>query len=142
MTNISKQALQKDVQEKLFDQFTSLFMVTQKKQMSALFNALFTESEKIMFIKRVAVVFMLSQDCSTYTIAKTLHVSDKTARDTRVKYENGTFDQIEKLLKRKNFDAQKFWTVVEVLLNGGLPSRAGSERWKHVPGMGARPPKR
>ena len=129
MTNVSKRKLKKETEQQLFSQFTSVFGNAPQKQQSELFMALFTETERIMFIKRLAVVFLLTEKYSTYSIAKTLLVSDATVRSVKASFLEGKYDPIVFSMKQKTFDKQKFWKTVEVLLRGGLPPR-GRGRWK------------
>lgn len=129
MTNISKNKLPKKSEVKLFSQFTKLFAVADEKLLADMFEALFTEAEKIMFIKRLAIILLLSRKCSNYRISKTLHISDSTVRDIKQKFLKGHYDVLVKSVNNKKFDTKKFWTTVEVLLSAGLPPR-GRGRWK------------
>jgi len=132
MTNVSKNKLDGATQQKLFAQFGALFAQSNQKHITNLFEALFTDSEKIMFMKRLAVILMIAEGHSTYTVAKALHVSDKTARDIKVKLLLGSYDDIIKATKHKNFDNKKFWASVEILLRLGMPSYSGKDRWKSL----------
>ena len=129
MTNISKRTLDKNTQKQLFMQFTQMFVSADDDLMPKMFEALFTESEKIMFIKRVAIVILLTEDYSPYAIAKRLCVSDKTVRDIKVQVKAGRYDAFIKVTRKKSFDKDKFWDTLEVLFRGGLPPM-GKDRWK------------
>lgn len=129
MTRISKQTLNQKTEKQLFSQFISLFSVANEKQHEALFSAIFTEAEKTMFIKRMAIVLLLLEEYSTYRIAKTLIVSDSTVRSIRAQYHSGRFDSVVGLMRKKAFDKEKFWKTIELLLRCGLPPR-GRGRWK------------
>jgi len=129
MTNISKRTLDKNIQKQLFAQFTQMFVSADNDLMARMFEALFTESEKMMFIKRVAIVILIAEDYSAYTIAKTLCVSDKTVRDIKKQAKAGKYDVFINVTREKSFDKDKFWDTLEVLFRGGLPSM-GKDRWK------------
>ena len=129
MTNISKKKLSVKMQNKLFIQFAHIFVATNETHIAALFESLFTDAEKIMFVKRVAIILMLSKGISTYAISKSLHVSDATARTIRDNYETGMYGPIVNISKRKSFDSVKFWKTVEILLHAGMPPQ-GKDRWK------------
>ncbi len=129
MTRISKQVLDQKTQTRLFSQFTAIFSVSNKRLSGELFKALFTEAETIMFVKRIAIVLLLTERYSTYAIANTLCVSDSTVRVIRSQYEEGRFDAVVKTMRKKTFDKKEFWKTVEVLLRCGLPPR-GRGRWK------------
>jgi len=130
MTNVSKNKLDDATQQRLFAQFSALFAKSSQKEVVNLFEALFTDSEKIMFMKRLAVILMVAQGHSTYAVAKSLHVSDKTARDVKARLISGVYDDIVTSTKHKNFDSKKFWASIEVLLRLGMPSYSGKDRWK------------
>ena len=134
MTNVSKRALAPEVKKKLFQQFSSLFVAAGEKQMSRMFLELFTESEQIMFIKRVGIIMMLSEQYSNYSIAKTLEVSEATVRTAKEKFLAGEYQSIAGATKRSTFDSEKFWSVLGVVLRGGLPPMVGKGRWKSVLG--------
>ena len=129
MTHISKKNLTKNSHKKLTEQMANMFVVADKKTASPLFTSLFTESEQIMFIKRLAVILMIDKRYSKYRIAKTLHVSESTVKLLLLKYEAGLYKPITKLAKSKSFDTNTFWEMVEVLLRAGMPPR-GKGRWK------------
>lgn len=130
MTNVSKNKLDDTTQQKLFTQFSALFVQSDQKHISKLFQALFTDSEKIMFMKRLAVILMVAEGHSTYAVAGALHVSDRTARNIKVKLHAGVYDDLIKVTNHKSFDNKKFWDSVEVLLRLGMPSYSGKDRWK------------
>ena len=129
MTNISKNKLSKKVEEKLFTQFTNLFSVANKSGLSDMFEALFTDAEKIMFIKRVGIVMLLSKHCSNYRISKTLKVSDTTVRNIKIAFQNGKYDALLGTFNNKKFDSIQFLKVLEKLLQAGMPPQ-GRGRWK------------
>lgn len=129
MTNISKQPLSQQTTDKLFFQLTKLFADVSQQRASNFLDNLFTDSEKIMFIKRLAVVLLISKGQSTYRIAKLLSVSDATVRTIKQKYDQGAYGSIISATQKKAFDSEKFWKTLEVILRGGMPSM-GKDRWK------------
>jgi Trp operon repressor len=134
MVNVSKIPLEVKTKQKLFKEFARLFSMSSERKMGNLFLELFTESEQIMFIKRVGIVLMLCEGYSNYMVAKTLKVSPATVRSIQEKFFNGEYDQLVEMTKKSNFDTKKFWKVMEVVLRGGLPSRSDRKRWGHVLG--------
>ena len=129
MTHISKKQLTKKTQDGLFTQFVDLFTSVKKTQQSKIFEALFTETELIMVTKRLAIVLLLLEGRSTYSIAKTLSVSDSTVRLVRSAYRSGHYDSIVEVFRKKSFDRDAFWDTLEKILQCGLPPR-GRGRWK------------
>lgn len=136
MTNISKRELDTETSEKLFSQFSLLFANADQKQIAHLFEALFTDAEKVMFIKRIASVFLIAEGYSQYAIAQRLNMSEATVRNLVRQAKVGKFDAIISVTRKRSFDKVRFWETVEVLLRGGLPPM-GKQRWrwldKHVP---------
>jgi len=135
MTNISKRVLKKKEQDKLFWQLAGLVRVGSKKQTSNFLDALFTDSEKVMFIKRLAAVLLISEKHSSYRVAKTLKMSESTIKGIRCKYNLGEYDDIVILAKKKEFDSKQFWLTLDVLLRAGMPPM-GKNRWRGRTGMG------
>lgn len=134
MTNVSKKKLKPEVRKKLYRQFATLFSNVSEDKMGILFTELFTESEQVMFIKRVGIVLMLAEDLSIYRIAKTLEVSEATVMVTKDRFQAGEYDHIVGVTKRKTFDSEKFWSVMGTILSAGLPPIVGPGRWKSVLG--------
>ncbi len=131
MTNISKRSLDKQQQEQLFYQLSQLVHGTNKNETRVFLEQLFTETEQIMFLKRLAVILLLSKNQSAYRIAKTLKMSESTVNHIRLKYEFGDYDAIVKRSKKKEFDSKQFWNTMEVLLRGGMPPM-GKKRWQSL----------
>ncbi len=129
MTHISKQALDPKVQQQLLAQLAELFVSAKKTNIEGILGGLFTDTETIMFTKRLAIVCLLVEEYSTYAIAKQLLVSDSTVRGIKAQYEGGRFDSIITLIKKRSFNKKEFWKTVELLLSAGLPPR-GRGRWK------------
>ena len=129
VTHVSKEPLPAKRQEQLFREFSQLFASTQGRDAAKLFDALFTESEKVMFIKRIAIVLMLARGASTYVIARSLKVSDSTVRDIKKQAKAGKYDPIIATIKTDSFDAEALWKTVESLLRLGFPEQ-GKGRWQ------------
>lgn len=132
MTNVSKKPLDDKLRQQLFKQFATLFASSSEYKMASLFIELFTEAEQIMFIKRVGIILMLAKGCSGYAISNMLEVSAATVRSTKEKYEAGAYDQLINITKKHSFDGKKFWSVLELVITGGLPSRTGPGRWSVI----------
>ena len=129
MTNVSKKHLNKKSQQKLFNQFTNLFLSADETKLAQLFDAIFTDAEKIMFIKRVAIILMLSKGVSIYAVARSLKVSETTVRSQRSLLRSGKYNVLAKLTHNKSFDWDQFWEMADVLFRLGLPSY-GKDRWR------------
>jgi len=131
MTNISKRYLSTKQKAELSKQIVKLFATIHKSNAGAFFKEFFTEAEQIMFIKRLAIIMMLEAGYSKYRIGKTILVSESTVSSASLKYQSGAYSEMLKITRTKDFDKEKFWEVLEVLLRAGLPPR-GRGRWKQA----------
>jgi uncharacterized protein YerC len=86
-----------------------------------------TETEQIMFAKRLATLLMLMEKCSYYRIAKTLGVSVSTSRRIHEKLLKGDFRTIEQIVQNKK-SREHFFKQLEKFSRGGLPPIAGDWR--------------
>lgn len=129
MTNVSKNPVKKIVQNKIEDQFTSIIVnLKNKKQANLFLNELLTESESVMLFKRLAIIFMLSEDFPPSVISRTLKVSrDTVLRIYKVFARNGYVDILKEIKKKHN--KKIFWDELEVLFRMGMPEM-GAGRWK------------
>ena len=130
MPHISNKKLDDKYFNKIYDQLISVFNTAGDSRKSDTFlKEFFTETEKIMLTKRLAIVLLLLEGYSTYKIAKILIVSDSTVRLVRSAYRNGHYDSVIVIMKKKAFNKDAFWDTLEKILQCGLPPR-GKGRWK------------
>ena len=131
MTNVSKKSLKKSVREKISKQFSGLIADINKSEKSSLFiGEFFTESEEIMFTKRLAIIFLTLKGFSPVTIIDLLKVSPTTVHTIYKKADNGGYTSLRDYLKVEK-NEKKFETSLEVLLRIGMPPM-GRGRWKYV----------
>ena len=131
MTNISKTNLEPEAEQKLLKQFSNLFADISSHKAQSLFEQILTKSERIMLIKRLAIVLMLEEGFSTYKISKTLKVSDATVRSIRHYHRKKEFNFVLGVVKKTKFDYKKFLDVLDILLRAGMPPR-GRGRWQFL----------
>ena len=132
MPHISKQKLDQKVYKKLFRQFTDIISNLDKTNSQNLFSELLTETERIMLVKRLATVVMLYEGYSQYVVEKTLKLSSSTVARINLAYEDGLYDSLVTIFKNKKEKRDQFWSTLEILLRGGMPSMT-EDRWKHLP---------
>jgi uncharacterized protein YerC len=94
MTNVSKNPLTKDQEERLFAQLGVLFGKKTTGQAQQIFSELLGTEEKIMLAKRLAIIIMLSRQQTIYFISNTLHVSSSTVGRIQECMEQGQFNNI------------------------------------------------
>lgn len=99
----------------------------------------FTESEQILFIKRLAIIIMLNEHFSYYRIQKTLNVSTSTIKRMHEHLLSGKYDAIRKIY-RKRKEREAFWDDLEVLMRAGMPPM-GRGRWSALYARTAHPKK-
>lgn len=95
----------------------------------SVFDQFFTGTEKIMFMKRLAVIAMLENKVSSYMISEALGMSPSTTNRMALKYELGKYDQvIKEALGKKDIG-----TIIELILSGGgiMPPIVGGNRWRN-----------
>jgi uncharacterized protein YerC len=131
MTHVSKNSLTSETEKKLRAQFAKFFSNQIPADFENLFSSLYTQSEQMMFLKRLAAIIMLIEGKSTYNIQKTLKISISTVIEIKTKF---TLNQYEHLVDRyhdKKFNAEAFIKVIEKILDAGMPS-LGKDRWKSL----------
>mgnify|MGYP002138120642 CR=1 FL=1 len=91
---------------------------------------LFTKTEKIMFAKRIALIYLLSKKTPYEKIEELLHLSPVTISKFALGIEMGKFDQTITITNQKG----KFVDILEKILKAGLPDR-GRGRWNRIKRM-------
>lgn len=137
MPHISKTKLPKDVQDDIFNQLVKyISRAKDRAHAEAVLSGLLTDTEKLMLAKRLAIIALLHEGNSMYSIANLLAVSPSTVERLYRDKENGQHDFVENLYTdtgKKN----DFLSLVETILSAGLPPIVGKGRWrwlhKHTP---------
>jgi uncharacterized protein YerC len=129
MPHVSSKKLNEKFLEKLFDKMIVVFERAQnKKYMSEVTKELFTETEKIMIAKRLAIILMLSGNTPQHRIAQVLKVSPTTVNKMSLQVEIGQYKTILKITKKEKVDLEKIlWQIMTV--GGLMPPRIGKRYW-------------
>jgi Trp operon repressor len=131
MTHISKNKIPVETNDLIRKQFLNIFVAqTTKKEVGKLVEEMFSETETIMLAKRISIIVMLSYNCSSYEISKTLKVSPSTVLRLSAMRQSGKFSHIEKILARKKY-RESLLGIIETILNAGMPPR-GRGRWSRT----------
>jgi len=93
-----------------------------------LLDELLTDTERIMIIKRLAALSMLSQGLSSYRVHKLLKMSEQTTARMKSDIKKNKYPHIASFIKKKK-DKEQFWAELEVLVRFGMPEM-GKNRWK------------
>ncbi|HEY4519724.1 MAG TPA: Trp family transcriptional regulator [Candidatus Paceibacterota bacterium] len=124
MTHISKHPLPAKIMERIvktfMDSITSPHIIDRR----GVLQTLLTPTEKIMLAKRLTVIAMLERDRGYEEIETRLNVSRSTILRLHKKYDADFFKPIQRVFK-KQVGWGAFFTTLELLLTGPLPSRAG-----------------
>lgn len=131
MTHISKHQLPKDDLDTLFIQLSNTISQLSEKVSADFLDDLLGNEEKVMLAKRLAAIVMFIEGNSSYRVWQLLKLSPSTADRLRLNYEIGKYRNIEKVLKSDNKRYEDFWTILETILQAGMPPR-GRGRWKSI----------
>lgn len=127
MPHVSKKQLKEKVFLSIYDQFVGVVSAGSGRNQKVLVDLL-TKTEKIMFAKRLAAIFMLTEGASLYHIQSTLNMSASTAARFSRNMKKGLYGHIEVFFHTKQ-KKKDFWEVLEVVISGGMPP-IGRGRWK------------
>ncbi len=129
MPHISSKKLDIGFSNKLFNDLLHILgKAHDKKFLPSVFNELFTETEKIMFAKRVAVILMLVAKTPQHKIVDILKVSPTTVVKTSLKIDIGKYRNLLKISSKEKVDLEKL--VWGILTAGGLmPPKVGQKYW-------------
>lgn len=121
MTHISKKSVDGKILEKIYDFLViALTDIKNKGEMRAFLDSLITPTEKIMLAKRLAIVYLISENVSLGKISEMLAVTPSTICKIKVwlKIEGaGYSNAMEKIKKSENFTAIKtiLWETFDEL---------------------------
>ena len=132
MPHISSKKLDSILMQKLFGKLLTLLdKAHDKKSTSKILNELFTETENIMFAKRLAIILMLSSKTPQHRIVEVLQVSPSTVAKTSLLIEIGKYEAVLKVSTKEKISLEKIvWSILTA--GGVMPPRLGRKYWtKH-----------
>lgn len=118
MTNVSKRSLDGNTDEKIARQFADFLGFLSAEQAQDFFRSFFTESEQIMFVKRLAVIMMLEKNAPLRHIAKLIDVSPSTVGRIKKDREAGKYTEFTKLFSNESRKG-RFWKAIQILIEEG-----------------------
>jgi len=133
MPHVSKRKIDAKFSEKLFKKLLSVLGKAQdKKYLSSVITELFTETEKIMLAKRLAIILLLSNNIPQHKIVDILKVSPTTVAKASLQIEIGKYNTILKISQREKLDLEKIvWNILTI--GGIMPPKVGRRYWKKYP---------
>jgi uncharacterized protein YerC len=115
--------------KKLHERFAdSITRVKKRTDATSFLKELLGPEELLMLAKRLAVVYMLTENISAYRIAQVLGLSTSTVNKMRLTFDEDGYRTIAAHYQHKKNHAE-FWQDIEVLLRLGMPPM-GKGRWK------------
>lgn len=99
-----------------------------RRKVSPMLRELFTKTEKIMFAKRIALVYLLSKKVPFAKIDSLLHLSPVTISKFSTRLDLGKYKQTIAIVTRRG----KFLDILEKILQAGMPPKYGRGRWKKL----------
>ena len=95
-------------------------------------NELFTEAERIMFIKRFAAILMFQQNYSPYKVSNTVGISLSTSQHYYKSYTEGQFDKLLACIPKKQ--KSEFLSVVQDFMLFKISAKARARLLKRALG--------
>ena len=130
MPHVSKRKLEEQHLRDLFLETVSVFERAGKRgELKQVLGQLLTPTEKVMLVKRLAVIAMLSQNIPIHDIADDLSMSPSTVDIMSLKFETENYSYIvERGLKKT--DIKDIVRMIQTV--GGVMPPRGKGRWKYL----------
>ena len=128
MPHISQKKINDKDFSKIYDQLISFFDTAGSQRRSdILLREFLTETEKIMFAKRLSALCLIDDSVSEHYISYILGVSPSTVSRITLSYEQGRFPYISNIIAKNK---QSIWDVLEGAVRSSMESYSGPKRWK------------
>jgi Trp operon repressor len=130
MPHVSNRKIDPKLSEKLYKKLISVIERAQNKDsLHYVINELFTQTEKVMLAKRLAIVLLLSDNIPQHRITEILKVSPTTVAKISLLIEIGKYKNILEISKKEKVDLEKIvWQILTV--GGIMPPKVGRKYWK------------
>ena len=132
MVRLNKSKLSNTQLNKLSKQFTQLIASSKEDQTITVFDSLLGKEEKIMIIKRLAVIILLVEGKTLYSISRAVKVSPATAKKLKLDIERGKYDELLRVIGKNK---KEYFSILETIdnilhLGGILPHYNGLDRYR------------
>ena len=132
MVRLNKCKLSNTQLNKLSKQFTQLITSSKEDQTITVFDSLLGKEEKIMIIKRLAVIILLVEGKTLYSISRAVKVSPATAKKLKLDIERGKYDELLRVIGKNK---KEYFSILETIdnilhLGGILPHYNGLDRYR------------
>lgn len=131
MTQVSKYRLSEDVKNQIESYFNqTIANLTTKSQVQRFFNEFLTNTEKIMFAKRLAIGILVSRGYEHRHISRSLKVSTTTVSTFASIYKNSIdYKRIVDTINKKIEAKKELLGIVESFASIGAVGGAKSAGW-------------
>jgi uncharacterized protein YerC len=131
MVNVSKVKIDEQIYSKIYNQFISALTNLDKQKSVALIDDLLTEPEKIMLVKRLAIMVMLKEGLSNFTIRNSLKISPSTVTRISKLLSEKQSNFIESLFVDRGA-RRKFIKKILILRHELLPTRPSGASFRYL----------
>ena len=97
MPHLSKKLVKRETKERLEKNLYSILADTTSHAREKIFNELYTETERVMFAKRLGMLALLDRGIPSFTISKILSVSPSTVERFDVYRERGKYKETSRI---------------------------------------------
>lgn len=130
MPHISSKQINDDDFKKIYSEFISIFEYAGRKEcIHPLFDEFLTDTEKIMFSKRLAVICMIYEEMPISYIWESLSMSPSTVSRISLSYEQNAYSSVIELI---NKNRQTVWSTIENIIRNNVEKQTGKGRWKKL----------
>ncbi|MBI3306104.1 hypothetical protein HYZ82_03210 [Candidatus Nomurabacteria bacterium] len=131
MSHVSGKKLKRKTWDRISKKLIKTFEDAGKDGLPSFLNELFTNTEKKMLSKRLAIIILLHKEIPQHRIAEMLHVSSSTVTRMSLNIEIGKYNSILKVVGRRK--GELVGLIEYILTVGGTIShRAGRGRWTRI----------
>jgi len=129
MTRISKRKIRDEDFKKIFDKFIEIIDISKSKKDTKLFiKEFFSSAERVMFAKRIGIIYMIIEKVPDRVIADILSVSTSTIGRIIEKYDRGDYRYLDSIMKKNK---ESLLDIIEKIYFI-LPPRVGRKRYRFV----------
>jgi len=129
MTRVSKRKIRDEDFKKIFDKFIEIIDISKSKKDTRLFiKEFFSSAERVMFAKRIGIIYMIIEKVPDRVIADTLSVSTSTIGRIIEKYDRGDYRYLNSIMKKNK---ESLLDIIEKIYFI-LPPKIGRKRYRFV----------
>lgn len=135
MVRLNKNFLTDQQLDKLFSQFSKLLNYKDQDRVDDILGEILGPEERIMIAKRLAIIILLMEGKSLYSISRNLKISPATAQKIKFGVDTNRYQNILRKLGKSKTDYFAILDAIDSILHlGGILPHYGnnSEGWKMI----------